>query len=61
MCIDLGVGRTQEVDRLHLNPYDGTIVHYHDPITSFPEKIDQLLIALNKVTTIIESSSRYLY
>jgi hypothetical protein len=45
----LGLGKTQEIDRLHLNPYDGTRVQYHDPITAFPEKMDELLIALNKV------------
>jgi len=43
------LGKTQEMDRLHLNPYDGTRVQYHDPITSFPDKMDELLIALNKV------------
>jgi hypothetical protein len=37
------------MDRLHLNPYDGTHVHYQDPITAFPDKMDELLIALNKV------------
>jgi hypothetical protein len=37
------------VDRLHTNPYDGTRVQYHDPVTSFPDKMDELLIALNKV------------
>ena len=51
----LGLGTTQEIDRLHVNPYDGTIVHYHDPISQFPEKIDQLLIALNKVSVIFHS------
>jgi hypothetical protein len=43
------LGRAQALDRLHLNPYDGTRVQYHDPIESFPEKMDELLIALNKV------------
>jgi len=46
---DLGIGKVQQVDRLHINPYDGTKVQYLDPITSFPEKMDELLIALNKV------------
>jgi len=45
----LGLGKTEEMDRLHLNPYDGTRVQYHDPITAFPEKMDELLAALNKV------------
>ncbi|CAF3366379.1 unnamed protein product [Rotaria sp. Silwood1] len=44
-----GIGRPKGIDRLHLNPFDGTRVHYHDPITSFPDKMDELLIALNKV------------
>ncbi|CAF1178747.1 unnamed protein product [Adineta steineri] len=44
-----GLGTTQEADRLHLNPYDGSKVHYHDPITSFPDKMDQLIVALNKI------------
>jgi hypothetical protein len=60
LFVHSGIGKTEEIDRLHVNPYDGTIVHYHDPITAFPEKIDQLLIALNKVTAIIEFSPRYL-
>lgn len=45
----IGFGTTREMDRLHLNPFDGSNVHYHDPITSFPDKIDELIIALNKV------------
>ncbi|UJR27333.1 hypothetical protein I4U23_008626 [Adineta vaga] len=44
-----GVGKTQEMDRLHLNPYDGSRVHYHDPVTSFPDKMDELIVALNKI------------
>ncbi|CAF4044663.1 unnamed protein product, partial [Rotaria sp. Silwood2] len=44
-----GIGKTREMDRLHLNPFDGTHVHYHDPITTFPDKIDELLIALNTI------------
>ncbi|CAF3950096.1 unnamed protein product, partial [Rotaria magnacalcarata] len=44
-----GIGRTREMDRLHLNPIDGTNVHYHDPITTFPDRIDELIIALNKI------------
>ncbi|CAF3665180.1 unnamed protein product [Rotaria sordida] len=44
-----GIGRPKELDRLHLNPFDGTRVHYHDPITSFPNKMDELIIALNKI------------
>lgn len=49
LFVDLGWGKTDEMDRLHLNPYDGSRVQYHDPITSFPDKMDELLIALNKV------------
>ncbi|CAF1616393.1 unnamed protein product [Adineta ricciae] len=44
-----GLGRTQEMDRLHLNPYDGSRVQYHDPVTLFPNKMDELLVALNKI------------
>ena len=54
----VGLGRTDEMDRLHLNPYDGTRVQYLDPITAFPDKIDELLIALNKVKY---KSSSFLY
>jgi hypothetical protein len=50
---NLGIGRTEEMDRLHLNPYDGTRVQYNDPITAFPNKMDELLVALNKVREII--------
>jgi hypothetical protein len=46
---NLGFGKAKQMDRLHLNPYDGTHVHYQDPITAFPDKMDELLIALNKV------------
>ena len=46
----LGLGRTEEIDRLHMNPYDGSRVEYQDPITSFPTKMDELIFALNKVT-----------
>lgn len=45
----LGLGKVQQADRLHINPYDGSKVQYLDPITSFPEKMDELLVALNKV------------
>ncbi|CAM2704890.1 unnamed protein product [Rotaria socialis] len=44
-----GIGKTREMNRLHLNPLDGTNVHYHDPITTFPDKMDELIIALNKI------------
>jgi hypothetical protein len=37
------------MDRLHVNPYDGSHVHYQDPITAFPDKMDELIVALNKV------------
>jgi hypothetical protein len=41
------------MDHLHSNPYDGSHVHYQDPITSFPDKMDELIVALNKVRKII--------
>ncbi|CAF3607443.1 unnamed protein product [Adineta steineri] len=44
-----GLGTTQEMERLHMNPYDGSKVQYHDPVTSFPDKMDELLVALNKI------------
>ena len=47
-----GIGKPEEMDRLHINPFDGSHVHYQDPITSFPDKMDQLLIALNKVKSV---------
>ncbi|CAF0742236.1 unnamed protein product [Didymodactylos carnosus] len=44
-----GIGRPNEMAQLHLNPFDGTRVHYHDQVSYFPQKIDELLIALNKI------------
>ncbi len=49
------------MDRLHISPYDGTHVQYQDPVTSFPDKMDELLIALNKVRKKIVLISFYFY
>ncbi|CAF0957173.1 unnamed protein product, partial [Didymodactylos carnosus] len=44
-----GIGRSKQIAQLHINPFDGTRVHYRDQISYFPEKIDELLIALNRI------------